>query len=164
MELWDAYDAEFNKIEGVTLIRGEKIPDGMFHLVCDVIVRHIDGSYLIMQRDFRKHYGGMWEATAGGSALKGEVPLECAVRELKEETGIIAKDISEVGKESDPKTKSNYIEYLCVTDWNKNDITLQDGETVAYKWVSKEELISMKNDELVTERMQRYVSELSLPK
>ncbi|MCH5272333.1 MAG: NUDIX hydrolase [Lachnospiraceae bacterium] len=164
MELWDAYDSGFNKIEGVILIRGEKIPDGMFHLVCDVIVRHIDGSYLIMQRDFRKHYGGMWEATAGGSALKGEVPLECAVRELREETGIIAKDISEVGRESDTKTKSNYIEYLCVTDWNKNDITLQDGETVAYKWVSKEELISMKNDELVTERMQRYVSELSLPK
>ena len=41
-----------------------------------------------MQRDKRKHLGGMWEATAGGSALQGEDPLACAIRELREETGI----------------------------------------------------------------------------
>ncbi len=27
MELWDAYDKNFNRIEGVTLTRGEKIND-----------------------------------------------------------------------------------------------------------------------------------------
>ena len=63
MELWDAYDRDFKKIQGVTLVRGEVIPEGFFHLVCEIIVRHIDGSYLIMQRDKRKHLGGMWEAT-----------------------------------------------------------------------------------------------------
>ena len=51
MELWDAYDRDFKKIQGVTLVRGEVIPEGFFHLVCEIIVRHIDGSYLIMQRD-----------------------------------------------------------------------------------------------------------------
>ena len=88
MELWDAYDKDFRKIQGITLIRGEAIPEGTFHLVCDVIVRHTDGSYLLMQRDKRKHFGGMWEATAGGSAIQNESPLECAARELQEETGI----------------------------------------------------------------------------
>ena len=53
MELWDAYDRDFKKIQGVTLVRGEVIPEGFFHLVCEIIVRHIDGSYLIMQRDKR---------------------------------------------------------------------------------------------------------------
>ena len=71
MELWDAYDRDFKKIQVVTLVRGEVI-----------------GSYLIMQRDKRKHLGGMWEATAGGSALQGEEPAICAARELYEETGI----------------------------------------------------------------------------
>ena len=60
MEIWDAYDRNLEKIEGMTLIRGEKIPEGVYHLVCDVIVRHTDGEYLLMQRDSRKHYGGMW--------------------------------------------------------------------------------------------------------
>ena len=90
MEVWDAYDAHLNKIDNMTLVRGEKIPDGVYHLVCDVLVKHVDGTYLLMQRDFIKHYGGMWEATAGGSALRGETPFECAKRELREETGIVA--------------------------------------------------------------------------
>lgn len=71
-ELWDAYDKNFNKIENTTLVRGENIPDGIYHLVSEVIVKHTDGSYLLMQRDFRKHHGGEWEVTAGGSALQGE--------------------------------------------------------------------------------------------
>ena len=84
MELWDAYDKDFQKIAGKTLVRGELIPQGLYHLVCDIIVRHADGAYLLMQRDPRKPWGGMWEATAGGSALAGETPLECAARELRE--------------------------------------------------------------------------------
>ena len=93
MELWDAYDKNFQKIPGKTLVRGELIPQGLYHLVCDVIVRHADGVYLLMQRDPRKPWGGMWEATAGGSALAGETPLECAARELREETGIVSTDL-----------------------------------------------------------------------
>ena len=60
MEVWDAYDKDFSKISNVTLIREKPIPDGLFHLVCDIIVKHNDGSYLLMQRDKRKHFGGMW--------------------------------------------------------------------------------------------------------
>ena len=52
MELWDAYDVNFNKIEGKTLVRGEPVPDGVCHLVCDIIVKHTDGTYLLM------HHGG----------------------------------------------------------------------------------------------------------
>ena len=63
MEIWDAYDEKLNKIEGMTLVRGEEVPDGVFHLVCEIIVKHTDGTYLLMQRDPRKHLGGMWEAT-----------------------------------------------------------------------------------------------------
>ena len=44
-----------------------------------------------MQHDLRKHHGGEWEVTAGGSALQGENGLEAAIRELKEETGIVIR-------------------------------------------------------------------------
>ena len=158
MELWDAYDKDFRKIQGITLIRGEAIPEGIFHLVCDVIVRHADGSYLLMQRDKRKHFGGMWEATAGGSAIQNESPLECAARELQEETGITSDNLVEVGRVRSRDTI--YVEYLCVTDCKKDSVTLQEGETSAYKWVSRMELISMKRDELVTDRMHQFIDEL----
>lgn len=98
LELWDAYDNQFNKLDNIVLVRGDEIPDGIYHLVCEIAVRHTDGQYLLMQRDKRKHFGGMWELTAGGSALKGELPLECAVRELREETGICSENLIEIGR------------------------------------------------------------------
>lgn len=162
MELWDAYDKNFHHIRNVTLMRGETIPDGLFHLVCDVIVRHVDGDYLLMRRDSRKHFGGMWEATAGGSALQGEAPPACAMRELYEETGISSKQLAEVGRVIDEKNRSLYVEFLCVTNCPKDSVILQDGETVDYKWVSKDELTAMKKSELVTDRIQKFIKELQL--
>lgn len=160
MELWDAYDSSLIKIENVTLVRGETIPKDMFHLVCDILVKHTDGTFLLMKRDPQKHFRGMWEATAGGSALVGETPLQCAVRELREETGILSTDLVEVGREVSNRTHSVYVEFLCITDWKKDKISLQKGETVDYKWVSRKELLAMNKDELVTERMQKYIDEL----
>lgn len=140
----------------------QTIADGMYHLVGEVIVKHIDGTYLIMQRDFKKHYGGMWELTAGGSALLGETPLECAVRELREETGIETTKIMEIGRAVNDVHNSLYVEYLCVTDWEKNAVTLQEGETVNYKWVDKKSLLEMSRDELVSSRTMKLMKELDI--
>ena len=161
IELWDAYDAKLNKIGDVTLVRGEDVPDGYFHLVSEIIVKHTDGSYLIMQRDKRKHLGGMWEATAGGSALQGENPLTCAQRELREETGIEASELIEIGRVLHHSHKTYYVDYLCVTDVDKNSIVLQEGETMDYKWVTADELRKMSRDEMATMRSLNFIEELT---
>ena len=161
-EVWDAYDKKFNRINGITLVRGEPIPNGMYHLVCEIIVKHIDGTYLLMQRDFRKHSGGMWEVTAGGSALKGENPLMCAVRELKEETGLAAKDIKEIKRIVHDTHHSLYVEYLCVTDCEKNSIILQEGETVKFKWVDRDILFAMSENEIASQRAIKLIKELGI--
>ena len=159
MEIWDAYNANFEKIEGVTLIRGEEasIPKGTYHLVVDILVRHTDGTYLLMKRDPRKNHPNMWEASAGGSALKGETPLQAAFRELKEETGVETKKLTEINREVMDSTHSVYVEYLCVTDCDKDSITLQEGETVDYKWVSADEIINMSKEEMISRRAQAYL-------
>lgn len=161
MEIWDAYDSKLNKIDGVTLVRGEQIPDGYFHLCSEIIVRHTDGTYLIMQRDKRKHLGGMWEATAGGSALQGEDQLSCACRELFEETGIESDELIEIGRVLHYSHKTYYVDYLCITDADKNSIVLQDGETSAFKWVTAKELRSMSRNELATMRQLNFIEELT---
>ena len=102
----------------------------------------------------------IWEATAGGSALAGETPLECALRELREETGIVSADLTQVGTATDPGAHAIYVEFLCVTDWDKDAVALQEGETVDFKWVSRKELMDMKRSTLVTERMQKFIEEL----
>ena len=161
MEKWDAYDSKLNKIEGVTLIRGEQVPEGYFHLCSEIIVRHTDGSYLIMQRDKRRHLGGMWEATAGGSALQGEDPLTCAMRELQEENGIVSDELIEIGRVLHHGHKTYYVDYLCATDVDKDSIVLQEGETIAFKWIDPDELRAMSRDNLTTMRQLNFIEELT---
>lgn len=89
MEFWDGYFRDGTRAN-IDLIRGDVLPDGLYHLVCEVLVQHKDGDYLLMKRDLSKrNYGGYYEATAGGSALKGEDKMACIKRELLEETGIV---------------------------------------------------------------------------
>ena len=156
-EVWDLYDKDFKIIEGASINRGEAIPAGRFHLVGNVLVRHADGTYLIMLRDRAKKHGNMWEASAGGSALKGEDAFSCAVRELAEESGIVCRDLKELGVTVSEKTRTIYVEYLCVYGGPKDAVKLQQGETTAYKWVSKEELLAMSLSELLSGRAQERI-------
>lgn len=149
MEIWNAYDENFNLVKGVTLVRGKAIPQGLYHLVCDVVVRHKDGEYLLMKRHPAKHGGGKWQATAGGSAIFGETPLQCALRELAEETGICAKQLIYLGRTL--SAGAIYCGYLCITD-RKDGIVLCEGETVDYKWVGRDCLFLMTEDRLITRR------------
>lgn len=157
MEIWDGYYRD-GSLANVDLIRGEKGPDGIYHLVCEVLVRHVDGDYLLMQRSFEKpNHGGDFEATAGGSALKGEDKLACVKRELYEETGIVAEDIKELARVVRDENHSIFYTYLCVTDCDKTSVQLQEGETIAYKWVSEEEFIRFVNSgEMIETQKRRY--------
>ena len=155
MELWDAYDRE-GRVTGGTLVRGEAIPEGLHHLVCEALVRHADGSYLCMQRDFRKPaYPGCWEATAGGSALKGEDALTCVHRELLEETGLDCEAFTFVGRTVVPGTI--YMAYVCTVDVDKASVRLQEGETVSYRWVSEADWPAfLRREQVIPAQLMRY--------
>ena len=113
-----------------------------------------------MQREFQKYLGGMWELTAGGSALKGETPLECAIRELREETGIVSSDLKEVRRFVHDGYHCLFVVYLCITDWDKNSVILQEGETINYKWVNRNTLLEMGRDMLASPRAMEVMMEL----
>lgn len=155
MEIWDGYLMD-GSLANRDLVRGEPIPKGLYHLVSEILVRHTDGEYLLMRRDPQKpNYGGYYEATAGGSALKGEDKVSCAKRELWEETGILADDFLEIGQQISQDTI--FYSFLCVTDCEKSSITLQEGETVSYKWVSEKDFIAFANsNEMIDTQRVRY--------
>ena len=147
MELWDAY-RENGSITGETLVRGQKVPEGLFHLVCEVLVRHRDGSFLAMRRDRKKSgFPGWWETTAGGSALKGEDRWQCVRRELREETGIETGDFQQIGYEVWPETHCINISFLCTVDCEQDSVTLQPGETEGYRWMTEAEFAAFVNSE-----------------
>ncbi|MGM9681052.1 MAG: NUDIX domain-containing protein [Eubacteriales bacterium] len=87
MEIWDLYN-EKRELTGRDHIRGEKIPDGYYHMVVHVWIRNSKGEYLISQRSAdRPDFPMMWECV-GGSVIKGEDSLTGALRETKEEVGL----------------------------------------------------------------------------
>ena len=164
MELWDAYTREGVKT-GETLVRGEPIPAGRYHLVCEVLVRHGDGDYLCMIRSRRKpNYPLFPECTAGGSALKGEEPLTCIRRELREETGIVWEEFEEVNRTIRECYATIFHSYVCTVDWPKDQITMQEGETEDYRWLSEEEFIELLNSDRIIpgqpERMRNYYEKM----
>lgn len=163
MEIWDACDREGNLV-GKDLIRGEPVPEGLYHIVCEVLVRHTDGDHLLMRRDLNKPvYPGYYEMTAGGSALKGEDALACAKRELQEETGIASGCFTEMGRYDNDSRGSIYYYFLCETDWDKDAITLQKGETIDHRWVGPKEFADfLRSDEVIEDQKkcwERYLRE-----
>ena len=73
-ELWDLYTEDREK-SGETLVRGQEIPEGRYHLVADAWIVNSKGEYLISQRSAsRPTFPLMWECV-GGSVLAGEDSL-----------------------------------------------------------------------------------------
>ncbi|MCR5773054.1 MAG: NUDIX domain-containing protein [Butyrivibrio sp.] len=167
-EIWDLYDRDGNRT-GETWVRGfgnfKDIPEGRYHLVVDMLVLHEDGTYLLMKRsDDKDVYPGYWEAGAGGSALSKEEPLEAAKRELLEETGLIPDSIELVNVVFKDSSRGMYYSYLVKVSSDKDSITLQEGETVAYKWVNKDDFLCYVDSENAigshNQRFEKYINTL----
>ena len=87
MELWDLYTSD-RKPTGLTMVRGEKNPEGLYNLSVTVWIKNNKGQYLISQRSaIKKTYPLKWEPVGGG-VIAGETSLEGAAREVLEEVGI----------------------------------------------------------------------------
>ena len=126
-ELWDVYDAAGNKT-GRVHRRGDPLTGEDCHLCVHVWVQSAQGLYLLTRRAPEKSGAGLWECT-GGSALCGEDSLTAALREVKEETGLVL----------DPE-KGEFLfrfsggHYHCDVwrfrqDFTLEDVVLQPGET-----------------------------------
>jgi len=100
-------------------------------------------SFLTCQRK-GSHGSGSW-SVPGGHLEFGETPQECAVRETKEESGLIVnvEDMVELGFTNDffPEEKKHYVTLYYVVEYKgkgKPHLTEPERQT-AWEWVSWEE-------------------------
>ena len=143
MELWDVYD-EFRRPTGKTVRRGaDPLKEGEYHLVVHICVFSSDGKLLVQHRakEHGKH-GGLWDVTAGGSAVAGETSKQAAQRELKEEMGISLRLPR-------PAFTANFAQgfddvYLVQADIPLSSLVFQKEEVSGAKWATAEEVFAMR--------------------
>lgn len=164
MEMWDLVD-ENRKLLGKTHQRGVELTNGEYHIVVEIFTINLDGRILLTQRAPVKTYPLLWEIT-GGSITAGESSLEGAVRELAEETGLIAspEQLSKIGEmKYGHYFRDSYI-------WKSQDMIipsameLQPGEVCDARLVTFDELRKMDEAGLtvpsVLERCRLYNEDL----
>lgn len=143
MELWDLYTQDREKT-GQTMVRGDKVPDGLFHLQVHVCIFNTRGEMLIQRRQSSKQwYPDLWDYSVGGSAIAGDNSIEAAQREVFEELGLC---ISLAGKR--PAVTRWYGAmmddyYIFTQDVELSELVLQEEEVQSVRWADCEDILAL---------------------
>jgi len=146
-EFWDVYDKNRN-VTGKTVERGTYMEEDEYHLVVQIWIKNDDNKWLISKRAPHKSQGLKWEPT-GGSVLAGETSLQGALREVKEEVGIILDSKSGYLFKSFRREKFTWANpgFLDVWVFTNNtpidDVVLQEEEVIDAKWATVEEILEL---------------------
>lgn len=152
-EYWDIYD-EKRVFQNRTIRRGDAFKDGEYYVCCEVWFQNSKGAMLITQRHPNKKAGGLWEFLGGG-VLAGETTEQAAVREVKEEIGIIIA-ANELSLLYIHKDRNYFMDiYVVKKDIAIQSIVLNENETVNAKWVSKGKLQAMVDKQEVVRSVAR---------
>lgn len=143
MEQWDLYTAGREKT-GAAAVRGQPVSPGLYHLSVSVWIVNRAGQFLLSQRHPDKAYPLRWECT-GGCALAGETSLEAAVREVREELGLVLDPQKGrcIRQQRRDAQQDLYDVWLFRRDVPLERLTLQPSEVVGARWVSFPELLRL---------------------
>ena len=160
MELWDLLDQNRAPL-GVTHPRGRQfpMPPRTYHTVVTVFTVDAENRILLTRRAPTKGmYPNYWEFTCG-SGIAGEDSLTSAHRELMEETGIDCPPAELIFLDTLREPSAFMDCYLCRPGRSGADVpvTLQEGETTAYRWISEEEMLAfIRSDKAIPSQMKRF--------
>lgn len=159
MEVWDAYDQNRTKLEGVRLDRSAfPYKEGYYHLAVNAWVQDQDGAWLFMKRSSDKeHYPNVYELGAGGSVLKGENSWQAAQREVQEETGLVPSELEFLFSFTQREYLTHFDTFLVKLDQKEPAVAYQEGETDDHIWVNDEELEDFFSNHLVFENQKKQL-------
>lgn len=136
--------------------RNECHKKGLWHKAVVLFVISTDNKNILLQQrsSMKKAWPNLWDVTAGGHVLKGELGYQSVIRETKEELGIdIAKEELEfigatrsidTAGEGPNKHINEY--YIVHKDIKIDDITLQKEEVQDIKWFPVKDIIKQINN------------------
>ncbi|QDW61355.1 NUDIX domain-containing protein [Oerskovia sp. KBS0722] len=133
-ETWDLLD-EQGAPTGEVHRRGDpRWPPGRFHLMVATCVVRSDGLVLLTRRAATKTFPFLWEIP-GGSVLAGETGAQAAVREVREETGLVLDEgvLERVGRGVE---SASFLDVHVATVPGRPRLVLDPAEVHEATWVT----------------------------
>jgi len=138
--------------------RNEVHNKGLLHREIHVWIYNKRGEIVLQKRsENQETFPGMWDASVGGHVDLGEKPLEAAIRELKEETGLLAgpDDLELIlkihTKINDPKSSliNNALqyEYAYKFDGEENELKIEKGMATELKFWPIKKILGLSKKE-----------------
>lgn len=138
-ELLDVVDENDNVID--IKARGEIHAEGLMHRAVHILVFNSKGELFMQKRSMSKDENpGQWDSSAAGHVDSGETYPECAIRELKEELGLVPQQSLQHLFHVQPSLLNGFEHsavYRCVHD---GELELQADEIDEGSWQSCEQM------------------------
>lgn len=148
MEYIDIFDENNNPI-GEVKEKTQAHEDGNFHRTAHIWIMNDKKEILLQKRSAtKKSHPNCWDISGAGHIRAGESVIDGAIRELKEELGVEAKEedlqyISTIKSTKNPKNMEFGYVYLLRCNKKIEDYILEDNEVSEVKYVYYEELEKM---------------------
>ena len=165
-EVWDILDADGNKTGGLHE-RGKAMAIGDYHLVVHVWKHNGRGEWLIDRRALNRgtSMDGKWETT-GGAVLAGEDSIAAALREAKEELGLVLDAekgtlFHHIVRHGDDGRKWFQDAWIFECNNPIEDVHFQENEVCDAMWVSAEKIRDMiSTGEFLSEWFYPYLDDM----
>lgn len=148
MEVLDLYDRNRILIPGMTIKRGDTVPDGCYHIVVHACIFNSQGELLIQQRQLTKDsWPGKWDLSCGGCAITGEDSQTAMEREILEELGLQIS-LQDIRPQMTVNFSTGFDDiYTIKRDIILDKLNIQDEEVKAVQWASLDRVLFMIENE-----------------
>ena len=130
--------------------------NGLWHRAVVVFILSPDNKKVLLQQrsSSKKLWPNLWDITAGGHVLTGELGYQSAIRETKEEIGISIdkNELTFIGATTSENKSGDILNrhfneyYIVHKDVDIKDVVIQKDEVQDIKWFDKEEVIQRVNN------------------
>lgn len=148
MEYIDIYDENNNPLKN-SKEKTQAHEEGDFHRTAHIWIINENKELLLQKRSAnKKSHPNCWDISGAGHIRAGENVLDGAIRELREELGVIAKKndlqfIATIKNTKNPKNKEFQYVYLLKCNNKIEDYVFEDNEVSEVKYVFYEKLEKM---------------------